>query len=248
MLHIHQFPALDHNSNYGFLLHDDVTGETACIDTPELDPILAALDATGWRLTQIWNTHHHFDHVGANLDLADRFDVEIVGNAGDARRIKGLTRGVRGGDTFRFGAHDVHVIDTPGHTLGHICYHVPDAHDGEGAAFVGDTLFVMGCGRLFEGTPGQMHASLAKLAALPARTRLYCAHEYTLSNAAFAVTVDGGNADMLVAIEDARALRDRGEPTVPTTVEKELATNPFVRAETPEELGRIRALKDSFKG
>ena len=248
MLHIHQFPALDHNSNYGFLLHDDVTGETACIDTPELDPILAALDATGWRLTQIWNTHHHFDHVGANLDLADRFDVEIVGNAEDARRIKGLTRGVRGGDTFRFGAHDVHVIDTPGHTLGHICYHVPDAHDGEGAAFVGDTLFVMGCGRLFEGTPGQMHASLAKLAALPARTRLYCAHEYTLSNAAFAVTVDGGNADMLAAIEDARALRDRGEPTVPTTVEKELATNPFVRAETPEELGRIRALKDSFKG
>ena len=248
MLHIHQFPALDHNSNYGFLLHDDVTGETACIDTPELDPILAALDATGWRLTQIWNTHHHFDHVGANLDLADRFDVEIVGNAEDARRIKGLTRGVRGGDTFRFGAHDVHVIDTPGHTLGHICYHVPDAHDGEGAAFVGDTLFVMGCGRLFEGTPGQMHASLAKLAALPARTRLYCAHEYTLSNAAFAVTVDGGNADMLAAIEDARALRNRGEPTVPTTVEKELATNPFVRAETPEELGRIRALKDSFKG
>ena len=245
MLRIHQFPALDHNRNYGFLLHDDASGRTACIDTPELDPILAALDTTGWTLTEIWNTHHHFDHVGANAELADRFDLEIVGNADDARRLPGQTRGVRGGDTFRFGEHPVHVLDTPGHTLGHICYHVPDAHGGDGAAFVGDTLFVMGCGRLFEGTPEQMHGSLAKLAALPPATRLYCAHEYTLSNAEFAVTVSD-NPAMLRAIEEARALRGRGEPTVPTTVERELATNPFVRAGSAEELGRIRSLKDAF--
>ena len=242
MLHIHQFPALDHNRNYGFLLHDSETGETACIDTPELDPILSALEKTGWTLTQIWNTHHHFDHVGANTELAERFELEVVGNADDARRLPGQTRGVRGGETFRFGRHDVHVIDTPGHTLGHICYYVPDAE----AAFVGDTPFVMGCGRLFDGTPEQMHDSLAKLMALPPDTKLYCAHEYTLSNAEFAVTVDGSNADMLVAIEEAKAKRGRGEATVPTTVARELATNPFVRAGTPEELGRIRALKDAF--
>ena len=246
MLQIHQFPALDHNRNYGFLLHDSVTGETACIDTPELDPILRALDETGWTLTQIWNTHHHFDHVGANTELAERFELQIVGNADDAQRLPGQTRGVRGGETFRFGAHDVHVIDTPGHTLGHICYHVPDAHNGKGAAFVGDTLFVMGCGRLFEGTPEQMHASLAKLMSLPPDTRLYCAHEYTLSNAEFALTVDGDNADMLAAIAEAKAKRERGVATVPTTVARELATNPFVRAGTAEELGRIRALKDAF--
>ena len=245
MLHIHQFPALIPNANYGFLLHDDASGRTACIDTPELDPILAALDQRGWRLTEIWNTHHHFDHVGANLDLAERFDIQIIGNANDAKRIKGITTHVRGGDASQFGIHPVHVIDTPGHTIGHICYHVPDAHDGGGAAFVGDTLFVMGCGRLFEGTPAQMHTSLAKLMALPDTTRLYCAHEYTLSNAKFAVTVDDTPA-MLDAIEEAKALRAQDKPTVPTTVAKERATNPFCRAENAEELGRIRALKDAF--
>ena len=246
MLEIEMFPALLANSNYGFLIHDSESGRTACIDTPEMDPILKALERRGWTLTEIWNTHHHFDHVGANTELAKRFDIEIIGNTHDAKRIVGLTRGVEGGETFQFGAHHVHVIDTPGHTLGHICFHVPDAHDGEGAAFVGDTLFVMGCGRLFEGTPAQMHASLSKLMALPETTRLYCAHEYTLSNAAFAVTVDGENPDMLSAIEDAKALREKSIPTVPTTVAKERATNPFVRAESANELGRIRALKDAF--
>ena len=244
MLQIDMFPALAGNDNYGFLLHDTESGETACIDTPELGPILEALERRGWELTAIWNTHHHYDHVGANLELVERFGCEVVGNADDAKRITGLTRGVRGGETFRFGAHDVHVIDTPGHTVGHICYHVPDA----GAAFVGDTLFVMGCGRLFEGTPAQMHESLAKLMALPPDTKLYCAHEYTLSNAAFAVTVDGGNAEMLAAIEEAKARRERGEFTVPTTVARERATNPFVRAGSAAELGRIRALKDGFRG
>ena len=247
MLEIAMFPALWRNRNYGFLLHDAETGETACIDTPELDPILGALEARGWRLTQLWNTHHHFDHVGANAALAERYPgLRIVGNAEDAARIPGLTDPVRGGETFRFGRHAVHVLDTPGHTIGHVCYHVPDAHGGEGACFVGDTLFVMGCGRLFEGTPEQMHASLARITALPPATRLYCAHEYTLSNAKFAVTVDGGNEDMLAAIAEAEAKQARDIPTVPTTVARERATNPFVRAGSAAELGRIRALKDAF--
>ena len=243
MLEIEMFPALAHNQNYGFLLHDTETGQTASIDTPELEPILDALERRGWSLSHIFNTHHHFDHVGANTELAERFGVEIVGNAEDDR-ITGRTVGVRGGEVFRFGAHDVHVLDTPGHTIGHICYYVPDAK----ACFVGDTLFVMGCGRLFEGTPAQMKASLDAIADLPADTKLYCAHEYTLSNAAFAVTVDGDNADMLAAIAAATAKRERYEPTVPTTVAAERATNPFVRAGSAEELGRIRALKDDFKG
>jgi len=245
MLEIEMFPALVHNSNYGFLLHDTESGRTACIDTPELEPILDALERRSWTLTEIWNTHHHFDHIGANLELAKQFDIEIIGNADDAKRIQGLTRGVREGESFDFGAHEVQVIDTPGHTLGHICFHVPDAHEGEGAAFVGDTLFVMGCGRLFEGTPEQMYDSLTKLMALPETTRLYCAHEYTLSNAAFAVTVSE-NADMLAAIEEAKSLRENDVPTVPTTVAKERATNPFCLAESAGELGRIRALKDAF--
>jgi len=242
MLEIEMFPALVHDQNYGFLLHDTETGQTACIDTPEEGPILEALERRGWTLSHVWNTHHHFDHVGANVALAERFAIKIVGNAEDDR-IVGRTVGVRGGDVFRFGAHDVRVIDTPGHTIGHICYYVPDA----GACFVGDTLFVMGCGRLFEGTPAQMKASMDALAALPADTKLYCAHEYTLGNAAFAVTVDGNNQAMLDAIAEAKAKRARDEPTVPTTVGRELATNPFMRAKTAEELGRIRSLKDNFK-
>lgn len=246
MLHIHQFPALWRNRNYGFLLHDGESGETASIDTPELDPILQALEETGWTLTQIWNTHHHFDHVGANVALSERFDVEIVGNADDAARIPGLTRGVRGGDVFQIGAQEVRVLDTPGHTIGHIVYHLPGAHDGDGAAFVGDTLFVMGCGRLFEGTPAQMFASLAQLRDLPPRTRLYCAHEYTVANAAFAVTVEPDNAELHSAKAEAEARQAQGLPTVPTTLARELATNPFLRAETVEELGRRRALKDAF--
>ena len=245
MLEIEMFPALDHNSNYGFLLHDSETGDTAAIDTPELGPILDALERRGWTLTHIFNTHHHFDHVGANRELAERFDIAIVGNAEDDR-IVGRTVGVRGGDVFRFGHHEVYVLDTPGHTIGHVCYYVPDANNGKGACFVGDTLFVMGCGRLFEGTPAQMKASLDAITALPGDTKLYCAHEYTLSNAAFAVTVDGNNRDMLAAIAEAKAARERGEATVPTTVARELATNPFVRAGTAAELGRIRALKDAF--
>lgn len=228
--------------NYGFLVHSPDTGETAAIDTPETDKIIMACEEKGWALTHIWNTHHHFDHVGGNLELQKLFGVEILGPGHDRKRIPGLTQGVSGGDSFSFGGHDVHVMDTPGHTTSHIIYHIPSA----GAAFVGDTLFVLGCGRLFEGTPQQMYASLQMICNLPPQTQLYCAHEYTLSNAKFALTVEPDNPDLVDYVAKARTLRDAGEPTVPTTVAMELKTNPFVRAGNAERLGEIRLAKDNF--
>ena len=241
-LQIKLFPCL--NDNYGFLIHDPVSGDTATIDTPEAAPIIAAVEETGWALTQIWNTHHHFDHVGSNMALKEKYGVKIIGPENDKARIPGLDIGVTDQQVFKLGAHDVHVIDTPGHTIGHIVYYVPDAK----AAFVGDTIFVLGCGRLFEGTPAQMHDSLQAICALPEDTQLYCAHEYTLSNAAFAKTVEPDNSDLLDYIETAKALREQGIPTVPTTVAMEKKTNPFVRAGSAARLGEIRAAKDSFKG
>lgn len=236
------FPCL--NDNYGFLIHDPDTGETTCIDTPEVSKIVTACDEEGWNLTQIWNTHHHWDHTGGNLELADKYDLTITGPEDDKKRILGLTHGVIDKQIFKFGRHDVQVIDTPGHTIGHIIYYIPSAK----AAFVGDTIFVLGCGRLFEGSPAQMHKSLQAICALPDETKLYCAHEYTLSNAAFAQTVEPGNPDLIAYIEKAKSLRERGIPTVPTTVALEKKANPFVRAGSAERLGEIRAAKDSYKG
>ncbi|WP_371396064.1 hydroxyacylglutathione hydrolase [Fretibacter rubidus] len=244
MLHIALFPCL--SDNYGFLIHDSESGQTATIDTPDGNAITAALEARGWNLTAIWNTHHHFDHTGHNLSLAARYDCPIIGPGHDAKRIPGLTQGVRDGDVFKLGSHDVHVLETPGHTDGHIIFHIPDAHDGAGAAFVGDTIFIMGCGRLFEGTPAQMYESMRKIEALPHSTTLYCAHEYTLSNADFAKTVEPDNRAMLDYIKTAEDLRAKGRPTVPTTVARELSINPFMRANTPEKLGEIRRAKDKF--
>lgn len=244
MLLIKMFPCL--SDNYGFLLHDPRSGATACIDTPETAAIEAALSGSGWTLTEIWNTHHHPDHVGGNLQLAAEHGAIIRGPAHDARRIPGLTHGVSGGDVFRFGGQEVHVIETPGHTTGHIIYYIPEAEDGQGAAFVGDTIFVMGCGRLFEGTPEEMFESLAAIAAFPKSTKLYCAHEYTLSNGRFAQTVEPENNALLAYIKTAAELRARGEPTVPTTVARELSINPFVRAKTAQRLGEIRRAKDNF--
>lgn len=244
MLMIKMFPCL--SDNYGFLLHDPQSGATACIDTPEAAAIEAALEEQGWSLTEIWNTHHHPDHVGGNLALATKHGAIIRGPAHDARRIPGLTHGISGGEPFRFGGQEVRVIETPGHTRGHIIYHIPGAEGGAGAAFVGDTLFVMGCGRLFEGTPQEMFKSLAEIANMPKSTKLYCAHEYTLSNGRFAVTAEPDNAALLDYIKTAKDLREHGLPTVPTTVARELAINPFLRAATPERLGEIRKAKDSF--
>ncbi len=234
------FPCL--SDNYGLLIHDRASGETAAIDTPETAKIEAACEQRGWTLTQIWNTHHHPDHTGGNLALKARHGLTITGPDQIKGRIPGLDKGVSGGDKFRFGAHEVQVIATPGHTLDHIIYYVPDAK----AAFVGDTIFVLGCGRLFEGSPEQMHVSLQAIAALPDETKLYCAHEYTLSNAKFAVTVEPENKALLDYIKTAKAMRERGEPTVPTSVAAEKAANPFVRAVSAKKLGEIRAAKDVF--
>ena len=227
--------------NYGLLIHDPETGETAAIDTPEAAKIEAACRERGWTLTQIWNTHHHPDHVGGNIALKEKYGLTITG-PDEMNRIPGLDKGVSGGDTFMFGQYEVQVIATPGHTLDHIIYYVPSAK----AAFVGDTIFVLGCGRLFEGTPAQMYDSLSAIAALPDDTKLYCAHEYTLSNAKFAVTVEPENAALTAYISKAKDMRERGEPTVPTTVAAEKAANPFVRAGNAKRLGEIRSAKDAF--
>ena len=244
MLSIKLFPCL--MDNYGFLVHDSETGACAAIDTPEAAKINAALGEEGWTLTEIWNTHHHFDHVGGNIELAQQHGAIIRGPANDAGRIAGLTHGVSGGESFMFGRHQVNVIATPGHTTSHIIYHIPSAHDGQGAAFVGDTIFVMGCGRLFEGTPEDMFESMARIAALPGHTKLYCAHEYTLSNGKFALTVEPENTDLAAYMQTAKALRDKGVATVPTSVAQEAKINPFMRAKTAARLGEIRKAKDSF--
>lgn len=239
-LEIALFPCL--SDNYGLLIHDRDSGETAAIDTPEVSKIEAACVERGWTLTQIWNTHHHPDHVGGNLELKDKYGLTITGPDQIDGRIPGLDKGVSGGDTFRFGEHEVQVIFTPGHTVDHIIYYVPAAK----AAFVGDTIFVLGCGRLFEGSPEDMFSSMAAIAELPDDTKLYCAHEYTLSNAKFAVTVEPENKALLDYVEEAKRLREKGVPTVPTTVAAEKAANPFMRAETTKRLGEIRAAKDVF--
>ena len=221
-LEIFQFSCL--SDNYGYLVHDPESGETACIDTPETEPILAALQETGWQLTQIWNTHHHFDHAGNNLEIKQKTGCTITGPAGEADKIPGLDRAVDDGDTVMLGRHEAHVLNVGGHTLGHIAYHM------DGHAFVGDSLFALGCGRVFEGTMAQMWASLEKLNALPDGTKIYCAHEYTEANAAFAVTIDPDNAALQKRVAEIEALRAANKPTVPTEITLERATNPFLRA------------------
>lgn len=225
MLEIRQIPCL--SDNYGYLIRDEAEGAVAAIDTPDPDAINNALEEAGWKLTYILNTHHHWDHTGGNLALKEKWGCEIVGPNGEADRIPGIDRTVGEGDIVAFGGSQARVIDTPGHTAGHIIYHFAE----DGAAFVGDTIFAMGCGRLFEGTPVQMWASLSKIAALPPETKLYCAHEYTQANAAFALSVDPDNDALKARAKDVDALRAAGTPTVPTTLALELATNPFLRAE-----------------
>jgi hydroxyacylglutathione hydrolase len=253
-LEIEMFPCL--SDNYGFLVHDADSGVTATVDTPDAEAITRALERKGWRLTHILNTHHHADHAGGNLALKRRTDCTIVGPRSDAERIPGIDVLVGEGDTFMLGTHRVDVYDTPGHTRGHIVYYLP----ADGVAFVGDTLFAMGCGRLFEGTPRQMWTSLQKVLRWPADTRLYCAHEYTATNGRFALTVEPDNQDLVARMRDVERLRAAGLATVPTTVALERATNPFLRptsAALRRTLGleqsddvtvfaRTRALKDVF--
>lgn len=223
-LQIHQFPCL--SDNYGVIIHDDEAGVTASIDAPDARAVQAALDEKGWRLTHIFTTHHHADHTGGNAALKQASGCKVIGPRAEADRIADIDEQVGEGDTFKFGEHEVRVFDTPGHTSGHISYYMPGAK----VAFVGDTMFAMGCGRLFEGTAETMWSSLKKLMALPADTEVYCGHEYTLSNAKFAATVDPDNAELKDRIARVEALRNMGQPTLPTTIGTELATNPFLRA------------------
>lgn len=221
---IRQFPCLA--DNYGYLIRDRETGAVAAIDTPDPAAINAVLEREGWALTHILNTHWHPDHAGGNQALKERWGCRIIGPKGEAAKIPEIDEEADEGDLIRLGASTAVVRATPGHTLGHIVYHFAE----DGAAFVGDTIFALGCGRLFEGTPAQMHASLAKIAAMPPETKLYCAHEYTEANARFAVTVDPGNEALARRYDGIKKLRAAGEPTVPSTVGDELATNPFLRA------------------
>lgn len=225
---VHIFPCL--KDNYGLLLHDPATGETATIDTPEAGKILAEAKAKGWTITQVWNTHWHPDHAGGNADIVAATGAKVVGPQEVDRVAPVPNHVVMDNDTVELGALKARVIGTPGHTLGHIAFHLPD----EKLAFVGDTLFALGCGRLFEGTPAQMWDSLAKLRALPDDTVVYCAHEYTASNAAFALSVDGGNADLVAYAEEVRAKRAQDIATVPTTIGAEKRANPFLRADDPK--------------
>lgn len=215
--------------NYAFLLHSTETGETALIDIPEAPPISAALAERGWKLTDIWITHHHWDHVDGLNDLAEASDARIVGAADDKDRLPPLNLSVSDGQTFSFGDHDVQVFDVSGHTMGHIAFYVPDA----GAVFTADSLMAMGCGRLFEGSPQVMWKSLSKLAALPPATIVCSGHEYTAANAKFALTVDPDNPELVARAAEIETLRANGQPTVPSSLSLELQTNPFLRAASP---------------
>lgn len=231
MLEVVQFPC--RSDNFGVLLHDAKTGQTATIDAPELKPIVGLLEARGWTLTHIFTTHHHVDHVEANLELKARYNCVIIGPETEAGRIPGLDKTYKGGDHFDFSGHRVTVIDCPGHTLGGISLYVAS----EKLLFAADTLFALGCGRLLEGSPAQMWNSLSKLMKLPDDTQVYCGHEYTLSNAKFALTIDPDNEALVVRVMEIEQLRADNKPTLPTTMALEKATNPFLRASD----GNIRA-------
>ncbi len=222
-IEVHQFPCL--SDNYCWLVRDEAANMTAVVDTPEVGPINRALEEKGWALTHILNTHHHMDHAGGNKALKERWGCTIVGADCDAERIPGIDVRVKDGEVYTFGESRAEVIEVPGHTSGHIAYHFADDH----IAFVGDTIFALGCGRLFEGTAEQMWNSLQKLMGLADDTTLYCAHEYTQSNAAFALSVEPGNPELQTRAAEIDRLRSEGIPTVPTTLALEKATNPFLR-------------------
>ena len=232
------------SDNYVWLVHEPVSGETMVVDPAVAAPVLDAAQSRGWAITQIWNTHWHPDHTGGNAEIKATTGCIVTGPAAEAQRISTLDRLVGEGDTVSLGATHAVVIDVPAHTAGHIAYHFAD----EAAAFVGDTLFAMGCGRLFEGTPEQMFSNMRKLEALPGATQVYCAHEYTQSNGRYALVAEPDNAALVARMKAVDTMRAAGTPTVPTTIALERATNPFMRAVSAEQLGERRAAKDSFCG
>ncbi|MBF0166351.1 MAG: hydroxyacylglutathione hydrolase [Alphaproteobacteria bacterium] len=255
MLSVHQLAAF--NDNYIHILLDEAAQEGVVIDPGDAEPVLQAVAQHGWHLTEIWATHHHADHVGGAPKLQQKLGLTFSAAGSDARRLAGIDRALQDGDRLRLGRYEAQVLAVPGHTSGHLAYWFED----ERRLFCGDTLFALGCGRLFEGSADEMWHSLSRFKNLPGETLVYCAHEYTLANARFALSVDPGNPALLKRIEEARALRDKGLPTVPFRLDLELETNPFLRADRGEmakALGldqapaekvfaALRKLKDDFK-
>jgi len=233
MLEIFQFPCL--KDNYGVLIREPQTGLVATIDAPEAAAVEGALAKKKWHLTHILTTHHHRDHTDGNLALKQRHNCTIIGPRDEAEKVPGIDQKVGDGDVFKFGNEEVRVIGTPGHTAGHIAYYFPASK----AAFVGDTLFAIGCGRVNEGTMEEMWQSLSKIAALPPDTMAYCGHEYTVSNAKFALTIEPENTALQARAAEVEQLRAEGKPTLPTPIGRELATNPFLRVKEPAIRARL---------
>jgi hydroxyacylglutathione hydrolase len=238
MLEIMRVPVL--SDNYVWLVHDPDSDETLVIDPAVAEPVLEAAATRGWRIGQIWNTHWHGDHIGGNAGIVAATGATVTAPAAELAKIPNVDRPVGEGDIVHLGTHEARVMEVPAHTAGHIAYHFAT----DEIIFVGDTLFAMGCGRLFEGTPDQMFDNMARLSALPGETRVYCAHEYTLSNGKYAIRAEPDNADIARRLGEVEAMRARGEATVPTTIALERATNPFMRAGSVAELARRRAEKD----
>ncbi|MBL4616347.1 MAG: hydroxyacylglutathione hydrolase [Robiginitomaculum sp.] len=254
MLEIVQLPCL--SDNYGFLVHDTNTKTTISIDSPDAKMITEALEARNWLLSAIWNTHHHFDHAGGNAALVERWNCKIIAPKGDVKFIPNADQLVVDGDEVSLGDMTAKVLHTPGHTMGHVIYWF----ENENIAFVGDTLFALGCGRLFEGGPEDMWPSLQKIMAMAPETMIYCAHEYTEDNLRFAMTIDPDNLDLIARGRHIKTKRQNNQWTIPFTLAEDLATNPFLRAADPairkklqmqdasdqQVFAQIRQRKDNF--
>ena len=241
-LEIVRVPVL--SDNYSWLVHDPDSGRTMVIDPGEAAPLLDAAAERGWSIDEVWNTHWHPDHVGGNAGIVAASGATVIGPEAERGKIGALDRGLAEDDTVTLGAHQARVMSVPGHTQGHIAFHFAD----DAAIFTGDTLFAMGCGRLFEGTAEDMYGNMVRYAALPPETRVYCGHEYTLSNGRYAVAAEPENEATRTRLARVEQMRANGEATVPTTIGEELATNPFLRARDAAQLAERRAAKDAFRG